>query len=714
MEDVTFALALVLGAGFLAAKLAQLIRLPSVTGYICTGMALGPHGAGLITAEMITSQLGHFTQIALMIITFGIGEHLEFKKLRHTAKSVGLIGMFEGFFTCLLVILGTFTALFFTYSPLGWTATDYAAVALLLGAVAIATAPASTMHVLREIHAAGPMTTTLLQVVAINNAMAVMMFGVVIAVAGHMVTGSEQTMLAPVFAGFLASLMEILASLLIGVLAGLLIDFIVNRLRSRSEMLTAGLSLLLLCGEAARQLHFSPLLAGMAAGCTIVNRDLRDVRLFRILNSFDPPIQILFFALAGAHIDLSSFQTAGWIGVGYFCCRAAGKYLGAGLGARLTSVSRGISSYIGLGLIPQAGIAIGLIFLIHDNPVLEKHSAVITTVVLTGVFLSELIGPVCVRYAVEKAGEAVAVPEEGDKGAEGYRDICPLPGAGNDILLVPWTWERLQPDRQPQGSVIFGASHFKTVGALTRMATILANHHRAMPVAVRILPPEPLINSFSLLEETQGLFSSAMDEALCLGYRLETVTQQAEDVATGILEAAVLTKARAILLGHPLTESAQEFLGIVERVAAGAPCPVIVIRFSGVLHTERILVPLTSLGELDMVKDIVASLSSVGRHKVTLLYLMPPDSAEREIREIQEELAGWTRATCLPSAVQCRVCTTEARLETIVSEARFHDLVIMHAMPVQGLKRFFFGSLAESVAQHCRKTIMMVHGRKKG
>lgn len=712
MEDVTFALALILGAGFLASKLAQLLRLPSVTGYILAGIALGPSGLNFITQTIVEDELGHFVQIALMLIAFGIGEHLELNKLRHTIKSVGFISICESSATFLLVAAGIFLTLLLTASPQTlWNLTDYIYVSLLLGTVSIATAPASTLHVIREIRASGPMTTTLLQVVVVNNSMAIIMFGVVLSLVDKLISGGTDLGIASLFAIVSVSFSDVLVSLFMGVITGLLIDLIINRLKYRSEILIAGLSLLLLCGETARALEYSPLLAGIAAGFIIVNRNLRDVRLFRVLNYFEPPIYVLFFALAGAHLDLSLFSTTGLLGFGYFLFRAAGKYVGARLGAGLTASSHTVCRNIGLALIPQAGIAIGLVFLMQNSPNLEVYVPTITTVVLAGVFLSELIGPISAKFAIERVGEAVALRDEVQRPPS--RDICPLPWNREKFQLVPWTWERLEQAETPSGEVLFGLSYMETTGGLTRIATILAHHDRAIPVAVRVNPYDPSINQYEHLEETQNLFRGAIDEAFSMGYRLETLTVHSHDIADGILEAADLANTRTILLGHPRIQPTKRLQYVVDKVAAKAPCPVVVVRFAGVLHTERILVALTSFAELENLWNIVSSLASIGRHKVTLFYLMPPETPENEQEEARRQLRTRAEGTALSSVIQGKVTTTEARLASIVEEAEYYDLVIMDTSPVHGLKRIFFGSLAESVAQNCDRNILMVHNRLK-
>ena len=191
MHDVTFALAIILGAGFFIAKLGQLVRLPSVTGYILAGVILGPSALNLVSEETITEKLGHFTQIALMLIAFGIGEHLEISRLKKSVKSVGIIGVSETSGAFLFVMLGTFfVARLSGVGESGWAFQDYAILALLLAAVSVATAPAATLHVMRELKAVGPLTTTLMAVVAVDNGLAITFFGIVMTVVRHMVGAS--------------------------------------------------------------------------------------------------------------------------------------------------------------------------------------------------------------------------------------------------------------------------------------------------------------------------------------------------------------------------------------------------------------------------------------------------------------------------------------------------------------------------------------------
>ena len=170
MYNVTLCLAIVLSIGFLIAKLGQLIRLPSVTGYICAGLMLGPSMLGLVGEGVVAGELEHFTDIALMLIAFGIGEHLEVQRLRHAAKSVGFIGIGETIGAFLSVGAGIFVlAQLMRAGDPTWNVLDFLTLALLLGAISVATAPAATLHVMRELKSAGPLTSTLIAVVAVDD-----------------------------------------------------------------------------------------------------------------------------------------------------------------------------------------------------------------------------------------------------------------------------------------------------------------------------------------------------------------------------------------------------------------------------------------------------------------------------------------------------------------------------------------------------------------
>lgn len=257
-------------------------------------MLLGPTGFGFVTEETTGHNLTHFTQIALMLIAFGIGEHIELKKLQEHTRSLKWIGIFEAMGAFLVVTTVTYTAIHLTgYEVPGWIPRDYIVLSLLLGSIGVATAPAATLLVIRELKAKGPLTSTLMAIVAIDDGLAIIIFGLFVSIAHQVLGFSENTLLVSVG----GSLMEIIGSLFLGLLTGTVLILIVRKLHKPGEIMTAGLATLLLCGEIALFLHLSPLLSGMAAGFSLINKAERDVRVFRALNSFEPPIYVLFSRL---------------------------------------------------------------------------------------------------------------------------------------------------------------------------------------------------------------------------------------------------------------------------------------------------------------------------------------------------------------------------------------------------------------------------------
>ena len=699
MPDVTFFLAILLGLGFLFAKLVQRVRLPSVTGYILAGLLLGPSGLHLVTNEAIGARLSHFTRIALMLIAFGIGEHLEFGKLRSHAKSVSLLGVAESLGAFAAVSLGVFLVAPLVVPPaLHWGQHDFQALALLLGAIAVTTAPATTLHITREVNASGPLTATLLSVVAVDNGIAIMLFGMAV-LAAHNLTGAAD---ATFLIALTQSLGAIFFSLLMGVATGLLIDIILRRLRHRGEMLTVGLSLLLLCGELTQMLGFSSLLAGMAVGFTIVNRNSRDVRLFRVLNAFETPIYVLFFTLAGAHIDLSVLAVGGWLGAVYFIMRVSGKMGAVSVAARMVEAAPVVRRFLPFTLVPQSAVAIGLIMLANADPDLGRYSSLVTQVVLAGVVVAELIGPFCTKQALERSGEAQA----GEANEKPSFDA-------DGVKLVPWTWGPLRPSAQPQGTVVFGVSHQATAASLTRMATLLANYYGSQPLAVRIIRSDDDVGEGAAVKEASS-FAEAVSEASGLGYELATSVLRAKTVAGGILAAAEQSRAAAIVLGHPLRGTPQAFQRVVDAVAAEAACPVVVMRFAGLLHTERILVPVVSMEELEGMRDIILALAAVGRHRLTLLRLLPAEAVAAKKVEAREQLKAWARKVEIASEAQYQVVTTDARVQAVVKLANSHDLLVMASSRAVGLSRFLLGSLAEEVAQRLSKPLLIVQNPAVG
>ncbi|WLE98424.1 MAG: cation:proton antiporter [Candidatus Electrothrix communis] len=707
IHDATFGIAVLLGTGLAIAKFAQMLRLPSVTGFILAGLLLGESGLGIITVDLLGHQLDHFTSIALMLIAFGIGEHVELRRLDGMGRDVAYITTFQaviGFTLVMLVIL----QMTWLFSDAETITRHQLILSLLLGAISVATAPATTLHVVRELGARGPMTSTLMAVVAATDAIAIMLFGIAVSTA-HNLASTDGLSIASILFCFY----EIGGSLLVGVLTGLLIDKVLDKLHNNGEMLTAGLALLLLCGELTRQLHLSSLLAGMMAGFVMINRAERDVRLFRVINGFEPPIYVLFFTLAGVHLDLSALKLAGWVGLAYFIARIIGKYFGSWIGASLSGANKDVRNFLGLALIPQAGVAIGFVFMVSTDPKLADWATTITPVVLAGVVLSELCGPLLVRMTMEKAGEINQELERKQPGSALSRllSFSSRASHGSSPALEPWTKGEMQAPASPVGMVVVGTYHFATARALARVATILAHHFDALPLAVRVHKKEE--DKLSE-EERQDLFLPETDEASQLGYPIHTEVLY-DKRASAIIATTEKHKAKALVLGYPISRDPLKFQKILDPVASAVSCPVVAVRFVGTMTWERILIPFIQPEELEDLLPIIEAMITSCHPQLTFQHLLFADSTRDEIRAREKELESWANSTVYDAdAIRCLAEASESRLESILREARHHDLIIMTASQLKGTKRRVFGSLANVVVENCRNPVFVVYsGRTK-
>jgi Kef-type K+ transport system membrane component KefB/nucleotide-binding universal stress UspA family protein len=672
-----------------------------VTGYLVAGIALGSGGVDLMGEQATGGGLEIFTNIALMLVAFGIGERFDLQQLRPAARALIRVSAGESLGTFLLVAVGVGLAAWATGTGGangGWGL--WIAVALVCASIAVATAPAATIAVIRELEASGPMSRLVLSSLVVNNVLSITLFGLAVAAARALLgTGGGSGLFV-----VLSPLVEPLASLALGVAVGLIIDIIVHQLAKRADVLIVARGAGFFCGGLASFLGLSALLAGVAAGFAVVNRDRRDVRAFRALNDFEPPLYGIFFALAGAQLRLAELIAAGAIGTVFVLARAAGKYFGAWAGARSAGMPREQAAVVGLGLLPQAGLAIGLAYLVRQDASLEAIRTIIINVVVASVVVNELIGPPLVRVMAIRAGE---LPDEADAGK-----LRAAPSELESVDIAPWTWPKLEPPARPHGFVLACLSHPGTARGLTRIATVLGHSYGALPLAVHVITTEASDDFWASAadQETVGLFRLADEEARGLGYELNTEVEFGDEVSEAILRVAETENVQAIVLGHPLARQAPTFSRIVDAVARDSLCPVVIVKLAGALHTERILVPVSTPEEFAMVRPVLCALAGIEEHQITLLRLLPPETSAGELDKSLEDLSGWYMCEGVPGEVTYRPTAAESRVHEIVEVAGEHDIVVMATTSRTGLRRAFFGSLAEDVAQRCRKPMLLVRG----
>lgn len=341
---VLLSLSIILLAGFLLTRITKLAKLPNVTGYIIAGILIGPYVLNLIPREMV-DKMGFISDIALAFVAFSVGRFFKKENFQETGFGIIVITLFESLFAGVVVTI-SIRYLF----HLNW---DFC---LLLGAIATATATASTMVTIRQYHARGNFVNTLLQVVAFDDAVCLVAFSIASVFVNINVGASVST------SDILMPIVYNIGALVIGAISGAILSKLMTPKRSEDNRLILTISLLLGIAGLCAAVNVSPLLSCMLFGTVYINMT-KDKELYKQVDRFTPPILSIFFVVSGMNLDVSSLDTLGVIGIAYFLLRIAGKYIGAYLGCTIARTTKEVSNYLGLALVPQAGVAIGLAFL---------------------------------------------------------------------------------------------------------------------------------------------------------------------------------------------------------------------------------------------------------------------------------------------------------------------------------------------------------------
>ena len=332
------------------------------------------------------------SEVALGLILFSVGSVFEFALFRRIGRQVLLVTLVESLLAAAAVTTGTLM--------LGqpWQ------VACLLGAVAIATAPASTLMVIRECDSEGPLTDNLLGIIAVNNLLCITSYSLVATAIdlGDAFAGSTSAGETLYRSGFML-FWQIAGSAALGYLVGALLAAWSTHVVESGEMLILLAGSILLCVGLARLLDLSGLIASLAVGATMVNLADRSKPLFETLAGTDPPFYAIFFVLAGAELDLTMVSSIGGLGLVYLVGRATGKFVGASMATRWLGLEPSVQKYLGFALLAQAGLAVGLTLAINSR--YPGWASIISTVVLGSVAVYEVVGPVSARYALSRAGE---------------------------------------------------------------------------------------------------------------------------------------------------------------------------------------------------------------------------------------------------------------------------------------------------------------------
>jgi Kef-type K+ transport system membrane component KefB len=366
-----------------------------VAGYVVLGVVLGPSVTDIFHQEAL-ERLDVVSDLALAVVALTIGGELLWDNLRRIAGSVVPIVLLESTGAMVFVTLGVV-----------WLSDNWP-LALILGSISAATAPAATVMIIQEQKAAGTLTSTLLAVVGIDDAIALILFAVAAAVAKALLVNGAALSLGTVF---LHAGISIGGALLLGVLIGVPAALAIRRIPSREGVFAIAVGGLILNAGLANQLHLSALLVNMTFGAVIANiTPLSSRRLFDQLTGFSGPLFTAFFVIAGAHLRLDLLPSLGFLGAIYLLARLSGKVSGAYLGAVLGRAPPQVRNNIGFGLLSQVGVAIGLSLVVarefgDQGPIGNNLAITVINVLLGTTIVTEVVGPILTRYGLRRAGE---------------------------------------------------------------------------------------------------------------------------------------------------------------------------------------------------------------------------------------------------------------------------------------------------------------------
>ncbi|MPM32021.1 hypothetical protein SDC9_78579 [bioreactor metagenome] len=383
-----FYIAIAMIAGLLLTRVVKLVKLPNVTGFLIAGLLIGPYCFKLISVDMLGT-LDILTTAALGFIAFSIGSEFKLAHIKAIGGKIILITVCEALGAVILVDVAVIAFGF----PVP--------MALTMGAIAAATAPAATLLVVRQYRAKGELTSTLLPVVAMDDAIGLMAYAISVSVAKMIQNGDAFNVMTTI----VDPLLEIVLSLAAGGVLGAVVAISNRFFQSKANRLSISIAAVLLGASLAQKFDLSPLLLCMAIGAVYVNLRNDAIQTLEHVDTWTPPLFMMFFVISGADLNVSMLPKLGLIGVLYIVARVIGKYFGAYLGCTISKTSPKIRKYLGFSLVPQAGVAIGVAQLAVRE--LPQYGASIQAVILCATLIYELIGPVLTKASLIKAGEIV-------------------------------------------------------------------------------------------------------------------------------------------------------------------------------------------------------------------------------------------------------------------------------------------------------------------
>jgi len=375
---------------------ATVLKTPLIVGYIIAGALLGPDVLGLISSKQVAS-LDVVNLVVLSLIGFGIGGELKFAEIKKLGKSITLIVIFEALGAFLLV--GIASALILKSIPMG----------LIFGSLASATAPAGTVEVIKQYKAKGKFTTTLYAVMGLDDILALLLFTIVLPISIILMTGKAAGNDISIIHALGNAGLEVLISVGAGIIAGFLLVPLARIIHDRVNLLLLSLGIIFINCGISEYFHISPILLNMTMGIVLVNRStLISRKIFHTLGDWTPPMYVWFFVLIGTRLNISLItKYALFIGI-YIIARSFGKWSGTFMGSSIAKAPVKIRKFLGLALMSQAGVAVGLA--LAASKALEEHgfhsqAIQIISVITATTFIVMLIGPIMAKIALFKSGE---------------------------------------------------------------------------------------------------------------------------------------------------------------------------------------------------------------------------------------------------------------------------------------------------------------------
>ena len=408
--EYLLAIGLAMFAGLFLSRLASKFNLPDVTSYLVAGVLIGPLCLGALGIPNLglpsfdfVEKLGLISDVSLGFIAFSIGNEFRLEELKHIGRQATIVAIFQALSATIFVDVGLLILHLFLGDTLP------VSTCIVLGAIATATAPAATVMVINQYKAKGPLTNILLPIVALDDAVGLIVFAVSTGIAKALISGSINLVSVIV-----NPLVEIVASLVLGAALGWVFSIVEKFFNSRSKRLSLAVAFVFLCTAFSKieltfgsgvEIGFSSLLVCMMCGTIFCNLcDFSDEIMYRT-DRWTAPVYVLFFVLSGAELDLRVFGSAAVVGIGlvYILMRSAGKIVGASVSSRMVGCPKTVCKYLGITLLPQAGVALGMSATVAAD--FGAEGAIMRSIVLFSVLIYELVGPILTKIALTASGE---------------------------------------------------------------------------------------------------------------------------------------------------------------------------------------------------------------------------------------------------------------------------------------------------------------------